>query len=516
MGKRVSIRMLGLGLAVPLVLALAACGSGGTSGGSTTAASKHPNQLVIASATASQGWSGDNCVSDLQTNGMVYDSLLRIKTPNGDGVAPGLAKSYSYNAATHQYTFTLRSNAKFSNGKALTAADVVWSMDQWRAGKVSGSYYATIKSEAVVSTDVLTVQMTQADTFLPKLLTWCTSTIYPKDYAGMTSAAFFAKPIGAGPYKVVSSTDLTGANEVLSLAPNKYFYGWTAKNTGIKSVLVKTISDASQRALQFKSGAVDIIEGVDSATETAIGKSAVKRAKPDSLWGFLANLKKGPTSDSKVREAISLALNRKDIVEAEDDGSVAATGMLPINVPGSVPPTTPYTYNVTQAKALMKESSYPNGVTITYLYDPSDSTLNTAAQVAQSELKAIGITLKLVTTDSNTVTSRQGSGDFELSTSGASAISPTIFDPISYYQAAAYPYSGANMTVIDKEFIAGTSTTSLAAQEAAARAVQDDGVTQNAVIGMYNSAASWAVQPWVSGFGTLQYGFFYADPITVR
>ncbi len=501
-------------LVVAAAIALSGCAA---SNGSSAAASTdpHPNQLVLARASASQGWKGDNCITDLQTNLMVYDTLLRVKTPNGDGVAPGLAKSYSYNAATHVYTFTLRPNAEFSNGQPVTAADVVFSMNQWRAGKISGSYYATIASEQVVSKDVLTVQMTQADSFLPDLLTWCTSTVYPNNFAGESETAFFQKPIGAGPYEVVSSSDVTGPSEVLNLAPNPHFYGWTKSNKGIKSVVVKTISDPSQRALQFKAGSIDLIEGVDSATQAAVGASRVVRAKANQLDAILVNLKSGPTTDPYLREAIAKVVDRAAIAKALADGSEPAKGILPVNVPGSTPPTHPYSTDVAAAKALMKKSKTPNGTTLTYLYDASDAVADTIAQILTSQLKQIGITLKLVTTDTNTVESRQASGNFELSTSGASAISPTIFDPISYYQAAAYPYSGADMTVINREFLAGTSTNILTQQQADARAVQDDGLKQNAVIGIVAVRASWAVQPWVKGFDGLQYDFFYVDPITV-
>jgi peptide/nickel transport system substrate-binding protein len=499
---------------VGAALALSGCKASGSSASEAT--DPHPSEMVIGSSSASQGWSGDSCISDLQTNGMVYDSLLRIKTPGGDGVAPGLAKSYSYDTATHVYTFTIRPSAEFSNGNPVTAADVVFSMNQWRTGKVSGSYYATIGSEKAVSKEVVTVQMKQADTFLPKLLTWCTSTVYPNNYAGETASAFFKKPIGAGPYEVVSDTDLTGPSEVLNLAPNPHFYGWTKTNQGVKSVVVKTISDASQRAVQFKAGNIDILEGVDSATAAAVGQKLVVRAKPDQLNAILVNLKSGPTTDPFLRAAIAKVIDRNAIASALSDGSQAATGILPINVPGTTPPTHPYTTDLAAAKALMKQSKTPDGTTLTYLYDSSDQSADTTAQILASQLNQIGINLKLVTTDSNTVYSRQADGKFELSTSGASAISPTIFDPISYYQAAAYPYSGASMTVIDKEFLAGTSTTSLTAQQAAARAVQDDALRQNALIGLVNARASWAVQPWIRHFGALQYGFFYADPVTVQ
>lgn len=511
-----SPRLRAVAWTLPLALVIAGCATAKSStatGGK--AASPRPGDLVIASPSASQGWDGDKCVSDLQTNGMVYDSLLRIKTPAGDGVAPGLAKSFSYDATKHTYTFEMRPDAKFSSGAPVTAADVVWSIDQWRKGPVSGSYYATIKSERAVSTSVLEVQMKQPDTFLPNLLTWCTSTIYPKDYAGQTAAAFFKKPIGAGAFEVASFTDPTGPSEVIALVPNPHFYGWPGGKPTLKTVTVKTVTDPSQRAVQFKSGNIDIIQGVDFATEQAIGKRAVVRAVPDTIASILVNIKRGPLRDPNLREAISKAIDRKAMASALSDGSEPATGMLPTNVPGATPPTTPYSYDLAGAKAALAKSSSAGGVTLTYLYDASDKALDTSAQILVAQLAKINVRVKLVTTDGNTVTSRESTGDFELGTSTASAISPTIFDPVSYIQAAPYPYAGASMTVIDKAFLTGTAATDPSAQQAQARAIQDDGLRQNVLIGMYNSTASWALQSWVKGFTPLQYGFFYADPVSV-
>src|SRR4051812_34017451 len=210
---------------VALAAALSACGNSGGGGGGSTA-SPRPADLVVARATSSQGFEGGKCISDLQTGPWVYDTLLRIKTPEGDGVVGGIAKDYSFDTATKTYTFNLRPDAKFSNGDPVTADDVVFSIDQWRNGPVSGSYYATIASQKAVSDDVVEVTMTQQDSFLPALLTWCTSTIYPKDFAGQPKDEFFKKPIGAGAFSVDSFSDLTGPSESIKLVPNKYFYGY--------------------------------------------------------------------------------------------------------------------------------------------------------------------------------------------------------------------------------------------------------------------------------------------------
>lgn len=508
--------MLATALCAPVALMLAACSS--SPGSNASATSPRPGNVVLAMALPSQGWEGDKCLTDLQTNPMVYDSLLHIQTPDGSRVVPGLAQSYKYDAKTFSYEFTLRPDAKFSNGKQLTADDVVFSFNQWTTGQVSGIYYSNVKAATAVSPSVVKVQMKAPDSFLPALLTWCTSTVYPKDFDGLTKAAYFQKPIGAGAFAVDSVSDLTGPNEVINLVPNKYYYGFAGKPAPFSTFTVETISDPSQRVLQFKAGNVDILDQVDSAAQAQVGSSVTHRATPNPISGMLLNLKSGPTADPNLRAAISLALDRTAIVQAQNDGSVAATGALPIQVPGAVEPTTPYntSSNLDQAKAAMAKSKYASGVTINYLYVSSDKDSSTMAQVAKDQLSKIGINLQLQATDNTTLQSRSAASNFQMTYFAAAAISPTIFDPIGFLQAAAYPWSGANTSVVTAAMAQGTSTTVEAEQQAQARKVQDDILSQNFFIGVYNSRFAWAVQPWVTGFVPLQYGLFYANNVTSK
>lgn len=508
------VQIVAVALTAPLLLTVAACGSSATAKGG----SPRPGHLVLAAERPSQGFEGDKCISDLQTNPMIYDALLRIKVPNGDGVVPGLAKSYSYDEKAHVYTFDLRPDAKFSNGKPVTAKDVVFSFNQWTSGPVSGSYYANVKSAEAVSDTEVKVTMKQGDTFLPALLTWCTSTVYPDNFGGESKADYFKTPISAGAFAVKSTTDLTGPSEVIQMIPNKYYYGYAGKTPPFKSFEWRVISDPSQRVLQFKAGDVDLLDSVDSAAQAQVGKQYVQRSKPDQISGMLANTKSGPTADADLRAAISAAVDRSEVVQAQNDGNVAATGALPIDVPGAVEPTTPYSTkaDLTQAKALLAKSKYPKGVSIDYLYSTSDKDAATAAQMVKSQLAKIGVNLNLQATDNTTLYARLSAKNFQMANFRASAISPTIFDPISYLQAAAYPYTGADHTVVDRAFATGTSTTDTAVQEAQAKAVQDDVLKQNFYIGVYNSRHAWAVQPWVKGFLDLQYGFFYGEGLSSK
>ena len=110
------------------------------------------------------------------------------------------------------------------------------------------------------------------------------------------------------------------------------------------------------------------------------------------------------------------------------------------------------------------------------------------------------------------MTSREGDGDFDLGSAGASAISPTIFDPISWI-AIQYGWTGNPATTVQDEFLAGTSTTDEAEQKKHAQAVQDYITTDNGMIGLVNAAPTYAFQTWVKGFQPLQYSTFYFDTL---
>lgn len=502
------------------VAALAACGSpsggGSTAGAASTASSPHPDSILWVRPSASNGFDGDKCVdTSIPLNPAVYDTLVRIKLPNGDGLAPGLARSWSWDAKTLTYTFHLRGNAEFSSGKPVTAADVVFSVNQWVTGSFSGSYYVNIKKAVAVNPTTVAIEMKKTDTFLPDLLTWCTSPIYPDGYAGMSPKAFFAKPIGAGPYEVTGFANPEGTNEKITLKPNPYFYGYAGKPPAIKTFEIDTVPDASQRALMFQSGQADLLDSVDAATASGLAKSAIKKTLPDSISGLVLNVKSGPLADPKIRQAISLGINRSLVAESMNNGSLPARGYLPLNTPGTPAPVTPYAYDPAKARQLISASSSPKGISVTLIFDGSDQSNEDMAQALQTQLGQVGVTLKLQSTDSNTVNARMENGNYQMAFSGASSISPTAFDPISWL-AILYSWTGDKSPEIQDEFVKGTSTTVTSQQLAAASAVQSFIMNGNALIGVVNTNATYAAQPWITGFVPLQYGTFYFDTMRAR
>lgn len=491
----------------------ASSASTGTSGGSTgTTGAAAGGELVWARNSQIDGWEGDACVGpSTQTNPVVYDTLVRMSVPDGQSIVGGLAETFSYDEATFTYTFDLRPDAGFSNGQPVTAEDVKFSVDEWVAGPISGAYYQSVASAAVVDADTVSVTMKQADTFFPALLTWCTSAIYPKDFAGIAKDDFFQQPIGAGPFAVAEWNDPAGPNEEIVLTRNEYYWGADEGLPKLDRLVIRTISDPNQRALAFDAGEVQILEDVDTATKRQIDENLLIDAPRQQMYGFVINTER--VTDVKIRQAISKAIDREAIVEVLDRDAEVAPGVLPINVPDAVPPTEPNEFDLEEAKALIAETSAADGITLQYAYNAANADETTIAQNLQSQLAEIGVDLELMATDAPTLSSMRSSGDFDLAPEGTASISPTIFDPIGLMLAVNYPHARANLTVINEQFLIGTASTDPAVRQAAVLAIQDDAMAQAAQIGLVNVASTYGVQDGVEGFVLLPYVQWYTDVV---
>ncbi len=486
-------------------IALSACAGGSTSGDSSSAGDD--SILTIANGRGITTFEGDSCFNASAMT-VIYDGLLRI-SDDGSSVEPGLASAYEYDDATDTYTFHLREDAGFSNGQLLTADDVVFSFGVWEAGEYSGSFYSNIASVTATDEHTVSVQMTGPDSFLPMVLTWCSSTVYPNNYAGMTEDDYFAKPISAGGYAVDSTSDFGGPSEVVHLVKNQY--AWDADDLLLDGIDFELISDVNQRTLQFESGEVDIIQSVDPSAQAELSEDQLLYVPSAGQQQLVVNANDSSLADSSVRQAISLAINRDDLVAAVDGKATAATGVLPSTLPNVVEPADPYEYDPEQAKELLDGKT----LTLDLAYPSASESAATISQVIASQLADVGITVVLQPADEATVTANISSGDFQLSYQVLSAISPSPFDPAALLPYSRYPAAGGDTTVSEAALIAGMAAMTDEEAQAAVQEIQDDGVSQNIVIGLVELDNAFAVSTSVSGFNPTGYSnIFYPEGIS--
>jgi peptide/nickel transport system substrate-binding protein len=297
-------------------------------------------------------------------------------------VEPDLAVSWR-NVTPTQWEFKLRPNVKFHDGSPFTADDVVFSLK--RAETLPNNpitYFGFLGSvKNVTAVDPLTVRI---DTLLPEPLlpqTVSIIAIVSKKNAENAGAAEFNSgkaTVGTGPYKF--SAYVPG--ERYEVVRNDDYFG---KKAEWQKVTFRIITQDASRIAALLAGEVDLIEQVPPADaaklrtnpQIAVHQGPSFRAYftyafigPESTpWATDKQgkpLAKNPMRDPRVREAISIGIDRKAITQRVMDGAadpinqMATPGMAAWNK--SIPEIV---YDPARAKKLLADAGYPDGFGLT-------------------------------------------------------------------------------------------------------------------------------------------------------
>jgi peptide/nickel transport system substrate-binding protein len=291
----------------------------------------------------------------------VHDALVK-PMPGGDNT-PSLAESWTVSKDGLTYEFVLRKGVKFHNGDTLTAEDVKFSFDRYR-GASAKLLKDRVREVQIV--DPGRVRFILKEPWPDFMVFYGTSAtgaawIVPKKYVEKVGDdGFKAKPIGAGPYKVVSFTP--GIELVMEA-----YEGYWRKVPSVKRLVFKSMPDESTRAAALKAGDVDIVYLLSGPLAQEIKRTPGLRlaaAMPPGVT-FLDLPEqwdpKSPWHDRRVRLAASYALDRNGLNQAETLGLSHPTGAL---IPRSLDFARPYdppAYDPAQAKKLLAEAGYPSG-----------------------------------------------------------------------------------------------------------------------------------------------------------
>src|SRR2546427_81347 len=185
--------------------------------------------------------------------------------------------------------------------------------------------------------------------------------IVPKKYVEKVGEDGFKKaPIGAGPYRVVSSTP--GVELVLEA-----FDGYWRKAPSIKRLVMRTMTEETTRAAALKRGEVDLAYLFAGPVAEELRRTpGVKLEAPLLTGAFWLELPeqwdpKSPWHDRRVRLATSHAIDRKAINQAETLGFSRLTGSIVPRIFQFAITVEPPAYDLARAKKLLAEAGYPNG-----------------------------------------------------------------------------------------------------------------------------------------------------------
>ncbi|CAM3259403.1 ABC transporter substrate-binding protein [Filibacter tadaridae] len=267
------------------------------------------NRLVYASESEFEGL--NPILEETNLDALLFRGLMRFDE-NNEAITD-IAESYTVSPDKLTYTFTLKEGIKFHDGKALTAEDVIFTiesiLDDTNASFLKADF---TEVDSLTKVDEHSFELTLKHPFIP-ILDKLTMPILPKHAfkdEDMRTAEFNSHPIGAGPYMF----DKWDRGNSLTLKAYSDFHGTTPS---IEKVIFKFIPDSNVRALQLKSGEVDIalldpVQAMSLKSEKNIGIHAIDTA---DYRGILYNMDKDLWKDVNVRRAFNYATDRKQIVK---------------------------------------------------------------------------------------------------------------------------------------------------------------------------------------------------------
>lgn len=307
---------------------------------------------------------------------------------------PGLAERYEFAADAKSATFWLRPGIKFHNGEPVTVQDVKFSFEQYRGARAD---LFKAKTERVEIVDDRTVRFHFKEPFLDFPMIFGTSNVSgagwivpAKYYQEVGPDGFKKKPIGAGPYKLVHHESGTR----LEFEAFEGYY----RPVHIKQLVMLSVPEAVTRIAMLESGEADIIYQIPGEFLDRLRKNAKYMIAPvlsGSWWLEFPGFQdpKNPFHDKRVRQAVSLAVDRQAINEAEMGGLGKNSGNWINNDVQYAIDWPPFEHNLEQARKLLTEAGYPNGFEVEWLTPVP--TFYSRGEAVVVQLGQIGIRAKL-------------------------------------------------------------------------------------------------------------------------
>ena len=355
-----------------------------------------------------------------QPEGRVVNALfegLCAYDENGRAV-PGVAESWEISPDGRHYTFHIRPDARWSDGRPLVAGDFVSSWKRTltpatgaqynymlfpikNAGAFADGKIKDFGEVGVKAPDDRTL-LVELENPTPYFLELCAfPTLQPVRVDLIERVGDdWVKPghiIGNGAY-VLESWRI---NDKIRLKKNPHY--WNKDMVSLETVDVLPISDANVAFNFYASGLADLVMDKGLAPPALLDELKTKpwfHAAPFLGIYFLRyNCERGPFKDERVRRAFSLAVDKKRIVEKiTRAGELAAPGFVPPGIPNYAG-TDGLPFDPAAAKALLSEAGFPEGrgfTLVNYLYSKSELNEAIAVELQSMWREALGVNVNLV------------------------------------------------------------------------------------------------------------------------
>lgn len=292
----------------------------------------------------------------------IYESLVGLD-PEGR-YEPALAERWTVSDDARTWTFHLRAGVTFHNGETLTANDVVATMGRVLDPSIGGSfgtegvYISYLGTAKVEAADEATVTIVTAEPMADLLDLVVAMPISP-------ASALSALPdrhVGTGPYVISERTE----DSVLMSA----FEGYWGTAPPYDEILWRAEPDPAARVEALLAGDVDIasrigVEGRDRLQEAT--NAQLRELESGLAIIFMLNAMEGPCRDPRVRQALNYALDVDALIaDIKKGGASRLNGYLTPQHFGHDPETPVYPHDPDEARRLLAEAGYEDGLELTF------------------------------------------------------------------------------------------------------------------------------------------------------
>jgi peptide/nickel transport system substrate-binding protein len=364
----------------------------------------------------------------------VVDSLTDQDPKSGD-ITPWLAESWEVSPDAKSFTFHLKDGVAFSDGTPLTAESVKKNFDGilgLGAAKapLASSYLTGYTGTTVV--DPLTARVDFAAPNAQFLQATSTSQLGLQADATVAQTAeqrCTGANIGSGPFTYADWQQDRSAS-----LTKRAGYNWSSPvfgHTGeayLDRIDFTVIPESGVRTGSLASDQLDAVSDAlpqDTSQIEAVGGQVLTTANPGVTFGFQPNVSRGVLADQAVRQAITPAINRQELIDTVlNDNFKVATGVLAANTPGYKDLSSDVRFDQDKARSILDRAGWVEGsdgirekdgqtLSFTLTFSAVFGGNQAILELVQQQLKAVGIDLKLGLVSNAEFTALQGNGNYD-------------------------------------------------------------------------------------------------------
>lgn len=377
-------------------------------------------------------------------------NCLMDYAPGTYNLEPDLAESFEISEDGLIYTFQLRENVKFHNGRPMTGQDIKYSIERAINPKTQSpgqGFFASIKGFdemaegkaqelsgiTIPTPDVVKIELSRPDATFLHVMAINFASAVPKEEVEKYGEDFGKHPVGTGAF-MMTSWDL---GRQVTFERNKDYYKPGLPK--LDTIVFEVGQEPTVALLRLQRGEVDILgDGIPPARFLTVKDDPANKdliIQGDQLHtGYVSlNVKMKPFDNLDVRKAVNMAINKDRICKIINNRAVPANQPLPPGMPGYDKNYKGYPFDPEKAKALLTKAGFADGFT-TELFANNTDPNPRIAQAIQQDLAAIGIKAEIKTLAQSTVIAAGGEPDqAPMIWSGGMAWIADFPDPSNFY-----------------------------------------------------------------------------------